>query len=70
MKSIFRIFGKLEGKIMINHPWALTLLSLLHDDMAFLMVNVVQDPKGPDVENIPLNRIAVIINIVFPRRGF
>lgn len=55
---------------MINHPWALTLLSLLHDDMAFLMVNVVQDPKGPDVENISLNRIAVIINIVFPRRGF
>lgn len=37
---------------MICHLWEPTLLSLLHDDTALLWVKVVQDPKGPDIENI------------------
>lgn len=68
-EKYFLHFWRIGGRNNDQSPRALTLLSLLHDDMAFLMVNVVQDPKGPDVENISLNRIAMIINIVFPRRG-
>lgn len=43
---------------------AVTSLSPLPDDIAFLMLNLVQDPGGPDVANMLLNKSARIIKTV------